>query len=170
MKIFELDQKLSIEPEFGVVFMELVKKNRPEWVVEIGTGQGYSTMWILKGLNANNRGVVYTFDNVDRQPYAWDAEGIDDHRVRLFSDFHALDCPESVDMIFHDAGHWFEHVEADLKPLIPRVTVGGVVCVHDIVHSNDMGEKLKAWFESMPAWSYREMRDGCGLGIAERVR
>jgi predicted O-methyltransferase YrrM len=171
MTAFTLDKKLCIEPEFGQLLMETVLISKPKVVVEIGTGQGYSTTWILKGLNANENGIVYTFDSVYRAPFAWDAEGIDRHRAKILPDFRIEDCPDQIDMVFHDSSHFFEeHVQPDLALLIPRMKVGGIICVHDIIHSYEMGEKLKAWFESKPEWKYTENRFGCGMGVAEKVR
>jgi predicted O-methyltransferase YrrM len=170
---FVLDSKLAIEPEFGIILRDLVMFRRPNTVVEIGTGQGYSTTWILRGLNENKNGEVITFDEVNRSPYAWDAEGIPTDRVRTFegtfSDMEKL-LPAHIEMVFHDAGHWFEHVEKDLGLVIPRMHKGGLVLVHDVIYSFDMGERLKKWFESKEDWTYREIKNGCGLGIAEKVR
>ena len=173
MTEFVLDKKLCIEAEYGQVLMDLVEKSFPAVVVEVGTGQGYSTAWLLKGLLTNKHGQLMTFDSVDRSPYAWDAEGLPTHRLRKFNcEFKDADklLPSEIDFVFHDAGHWIEHLKEDLALVLPRMDRGGIIAVHDIVYSNDMGEKLKIWFESMPEWSYREMRDGCGLGIAERVK
>lgn len=172
MTPFILDTRLSIEPEYGAVIKDFISTRKPTTVVEIGTGQGYSTAWILKGMSKAKRGTVYTFDTVDRSPYAWEAEGIPAKRVRVFrGEFSTMGkvIPASVDFVFHDAGHWFEHVQADLGLVMPRMKVGGMILVHDIIYSFEMGEKLKAWFETKPGWNYREMKDGCGLGVAEKI-
>lgn len=173
MKDFVLNQKLSIEREYGSLLMDLIEKKRPKVVIEIGTGQGYSTSWILKGLNKNNFGKVFTFDSVNREPYVWEIEEIPSSRLRRFNcEFKNAGklLPDKIDFVFHDAGHWIEHVMSDLDPLFSKITVGGMVLVHDIVYSNDMGEKLKDFFSSRLDWKYEEKRDGCGMGIAERLK
>lgn len=41
----------------------LVKREKPERVVELGTGLGVSTMWMAKALKENGGGVVLTYDD-----------------------------------------------------------------------------------------------------------
>ena len=38
---------------------------------------------------------------------------------------------DSVDMIFHDAGHEYGAVEADLRAWLPKLRVGGIWALHD---------------------------------------
>ncbi len=165
--------RLSVEYEHGKNIHDLVIDTKPKSVVEIGTGTGFSTAWILLALNQNQRGTVFTFDSVLRKPYAWKVAGIPDDRVRRFN--LRFDCaekvlPKKIDFVFHDAGHFFEHVESDLKQVLPRLSAKAVICIHDIIYSFDMGEKVKKWFGEMDGWVYEEKKFGCGLGIARRFR
>lgn len=158
--------KLAIEPEYGRLLREMVIQAKPESVVEIGTGHGFSTSFLLEGVRENKKGTVYTYDSVDRETTLKN-----DRLKRFLCEFSNSKpfLPKEIDFVFHDAGHWFEHVGADLGLVFPMLTPNAVIAVHDIIHSFAMGEKLKQWFDSMEGWSYEEKKDGCGLGIARRV-
>lgn len=160
-----------MEPMYAELLTQLVIDRLPINIVEIGTGQGYSTAHLLLGVNQNKEGTVYTFDPVQRKPYVWRESGISDERLRKFNSQFLESkkvIPNEIDFLLHDAGHFFEHVKEDIGMVLDRMTEDSIICVHDIMYSYDMGEKLKLWFESMPEWSYEEKKDGCGLGIARR--
>lgn len=176
--IFQEDQlkslagkdRLSIEEEYGRYLMDLVIEMKPKTLIEIGTGSGYSTAWLLMGVNANNRGTVYTFDSTIRKPYAWKTSSVPDDRLRKFNTAFSFSkdiLPKKIDFVFHDAGHFFEHVKEDLDLVIPKMSANGVIAIHDIIYSYDMGEKVKKMFEDL-GWHYIEKREGCGLGIARK--
>lgn len=157
-----LEERLSIDSVGGEVLKDIVTRIKPKVCVEIGTGFGRSTCWILEGLGKN--GKVITFDEVERNPKLYE----DDKRVEFIND--KFDWGKGkVDFVFHDAGHWFEHVTGDLGKILKNVRKGGVVCVHDIIHSYEMGEKLKEWFDKKPEWKYSEDRRSYGMGVAERI-
>lgn len=162
--------RLSIEDFHGRCLMDLVLETKPKTLIEIGTGSGYSTAWILLGLNSNKRGTLMTFDSTIRKPYAWKVAGIPDDRIRKFNNAFAYSVnhfPKKIDFVFHDAGHFFEHVKEDLELVFPMMSPRGIIAIHDIMYSYDMGEKVKKMFEDM-GWKYEEKREGCGLGIARK--
>jgi predicted O-methyltransferase YrrM len=164
------EDRLAIEPEYGTILKDLVIESKPNVIVEIGTGKGFSTSFLLRGVNQNNRGTVYTFDSVIRKPYAWKEMGVNDSRLRKFNtefSFSRNNLPKKIDFVFHDAGHFFEHVREDLYFVLPRISDKGIVCVHDIIYSYDMGEKVKKMFGDL-GWNYQEKREGCGMGIARK--
>lgn len=166
------DTNIAIELEYGRFLKELVISKRPKNIVEVGTGQGYSTAWMLLGVNHNKFGSIYTFDNTVRRPYVWDKADISAERLCLFNtEFKdALEfMPREIDLVFHDAAHRIEMIREDLELLLPRMRVGGMILVHDTNYCREMGDMLKVDFEARPAWRYEERKEACGLGIAEKI-
>lgn len=164
------EDRLAIEPEYGIILKDLIIESKPKVIIEIGTGKGFSTSFLLQAVNKNKWGTIYTFDSVIRKPYVWKELGIDDSRLRKFNKEFSLSqklLPKKIDFVFHDAGHYFEHVKGDLDFVLPRMSDHGIVAIHDIIYSYDMGEKVKKMFEEM-GWIYQEYREGCGLGIARK--
>jgi len=64
--LLELRNKLG--PVYGsedlcVLLYSIIKREKPEIVVELGTGLGVTTAWIAAAMKENGRGKIYTFDN-----------------------------------------------------------------------------------------------------------
>lgn len=55
--------------------------------------------------------------------------------------------PEGVtyDVIFHDADHSYEGVYEDLVALMPFVSKGGFVCVHDVIYDESRGDRPRPY-------------------------
>lgn len=167
------NDRLSIETAYGMFIYSLILEKGYKNIVEIGTGYGYSTAWILRALNENRKGTLYTFDSVKRSPTVYNEIKMSTKRMRKFicsfNDAEKL-LPKKIDLVFHDAGHWFEHVSADLKMVIDRIPIGGAILIHDTVYSKDMGERIKEMFGAMRGWFYQEDKTGCGMGFALRMK
>ena len=108
-------------------------------VVEVGTGYGFSTLWLAKGLaDANSNGIVYSFDvRSDRievaERYVRRA-GLDKY-VRFFK-CNFLEClkdiqVEHIDLAFID-GRKDEYV-AYLRALLPYLRKGSILIAHNVI-------------------------------------
>jgi hypothetical protein len=63
-----LAARYQIGPIYGsedicTLLYSLVRRERPEVVVELGTGMGVTTAWIAAAMKENGVGTVYTYDN-----------------------------------------------------------------------------------------------------------
>jgi predicted O-methyltransferase YrrM len=117
-------------------------------IVEIGSFQGKSTIWLAKGSQAGHRVKVYAIDphggapGCKRRGDLWtfagfkknivDA-GIADLVVPLLatSERAALDFADPVEMIFIDGDHKYESVQRDFELWFPKVIEGGTMAFHD---------------------------------------
>lgn len=161
---------LGIEIELAGTLMDLVVEFKPKSIVEIGTGYGVSTSALLQGVNTNKKGMIYTFDSVVRRPYEWETMKIPAKRLRKFNcefkDSERL-LPGKIDFVFHDAGHFFEHIQEDLGLVWKRIRKGAIIAIHDVVYAHEMGEKVQKMFDGM-GWDYKVLDFGCGLGLARK--
>lgn len=166
----------ACELEVGQALMGAILKEKPRNVVEIGTGRGYSTCWLLLGALKNNAidvpTKIWTIDiNVIESPL-WFELGIP-HEPLVYLQNETIETaflPKRINLLFHDASHNPEEVIKDLNALLPRIEIGGYIAIHDVVYSRQMGDKVAELFDSMPdQFTYQEISAGCGLGIAKRI-
>lgn len=163
-----------IEMEYGRMLYGAVQVEKPETIVELGTGQGYATAWLLLGLEKNQSGQLWTVDLVAADVPVWRMVDLPEGRLKVLGNTPIGEAggqlPERIDLLFHDAGHGFEEVRTDLERLLPRIPLNGCIIVHDVNYNRNMGDALAQWFDSMAEeWSYQEASMGCGMGIARRI-
>ncbi|MFC1521128.1 class I SAM-dependent methyltransferase [Elusimicrobiota bacterium] len=122
---------------------------RPQVVLETGVASGSSTTFILKALEVNKEGVLYSID-LPNQPGAvlpenkttgWlIPESLKPRWNLHLGDAKAL-LPEllnklgSVDMFFHDSDHSYEHMMWEFKTAWPHIKPGGLFFCDDILAS-----------------------------------
>jgi predicted O-methyltransferase YrrM len=139
----------GIDPKYAQVLHDLVLREKPELVVEIGMAYGISTMAVLSALEANGSGRLISIDpsqtsfwkgigmlNVQRS--GWAAR----HQLIEKSDHIAL--PEllaqgtKVQLAYIDGTHTFDHVFLDLFYLDKMLERGRLVgfndCIYPAIH------------------------------------
>lgn len=164
----------AIEKMYGLMLYGAMRKQRPSVVLELGTGKGYSTAWMLLGLIENEHGELWTADITPADNPLWTLLPAPYERLVYLSNDPIATIqekpPKSIDFIFHDAGHSWPEVKADLEWLLPRLSVNGSIVVHDTSYSKDMGEQLLEYFDShADEFKYERIEEGCGVGIATRI-
>lgn len=152
-----------------------VRDKRPQNILELGTGPGYSTVWLLLACEENQQGHVWSVDLQPPQPPVWEMVACPTTRLTLI-DHHANDkrilqqLPKQFELVFHDANHQPAMVLSEFELYAPFVPVGGHMVVHDILYVPKLGEAVLEYFEREPGvWDYQAITMGCGVGIARRL-
>ncbi|MBS1707756.1 MAG: class I SAM-dependent methyltransferase [Armatimonadetes bacterium] len=143
----------------------LVQVLQPKTVVELGTCQGGSALFML--LDLPEDGTLTTIDVAARPEFL--ASCMDDPRLRLVegsSTDPAL--PErlglrDVDLLFVDTDHTCAQVAAELAKWLPLVRPGGVIAFDD-VHMNDMDDFWDAF--DLPKVDCGTQLHWSGFGVA----
>lgn len=155
-KIHALTSKVAgwLSPAEGELLYRLARACPPgSVVVEIGSYQGRSTIWLGKGSAAGNRCPIYAVDphtggtpEERRGPEVWTfdafkanirAAGVDDLVTPIQTTSHdairGFDHP--IGLIFIDGMHLYSAVLRDCRDWLPRLVDGGVVALHDTMAS-----------------------------------
>lgn len=132
----------------GWLLHGLVRAQKPEVCVEIGSAHGYSTCLIALALEQNIRGHLWAVD-----PHItnhWSDEHADDTYNSLQRHLRMIgqagdrvtivrkctraavdDLPSRIDMAFIDGDHGYDGVKFDWETIQPRMSPFGVVVFHD---------------------------------------
>lgn len=140
------------------VLYYIVRKLRPETIVETGVAAGFSTSYLLEGLQTNGRGHLYSIDlpNTDPDgrpssegwrdrtfvPRAEDTGFVVPEELRarwsLFLGSSQVELPKlldripRVDMFWHDSWHSYENMMWEYQTVWPRIPDGGCLASDDI--------------------------------------
>ncbi len=116
---------------------------QPKTIVELGTFRGYSTSWLILGTLLNQAGHVHAFEVFKEGYYGdmwYDRFGLPKkdffyHEIPGGIWNFASEVPEKIDLIFHDTDHNAGPSEKEMALLIPRLSVGGLILIDDMLHS-----------------------------------
>jgi hypothetical protein len=180
--------RTAIELEFGMYLHDQVRRIRPDLMVEIGTGAGYSTSWLLLGLLENGSGQLVTVD--EKKPesgFLWDQLEIPRDRLTFVNgtarEYLSLYSGEPIDMLFLDADHTIDGIVKSIELLDPMIS--GKVFVHDVNYCRETGDLLKDYFLGIDSpklwhcgvngpsryrWHYEELGKSSGMGVATKER
>lgn len=74
--------------------------------------------------------------------------------VRMRSvDAAAIIAPRSLDLVYIDGSHMYEHVLTDLMAWAPAVKTGGLLCGHDWNYFPDVNHAVREFLLSNEDWS-----------------
>lgn len=174
----------GIHWETGLILLNFVLAKKPINVVELGTFRGYSTSWLILGTMLNKIGRVDAYEVFPERHYGemlYDQYGLSKDRFTyneipggIWKHTHDKYIPERIDLLYHDTEHLPGPTKLEMDLLLPRVTVGGIVLIDDVLspHYRPMQAYLHLLFneELKYSWTYKILPIGCGLGIAERIK
>lgn len=142
--------QVSIGPDTGRFFADLVRATRPDLCVEFGTAFGVSGMYWLAGLEDIGHGRLLTFEPNE----VW-AEIAKNNLAAVSKRFELvvgtfeeniashIRQDERIGIAFIDAIHTCEFVSAQFEIVIKYLAPGGIVVIDDIGFSRDMQECWK---------------------------
>jgi len=123
-----------------LLLYELVLESRPDYVLEIGTGQCQSTRTILGALSDNKKGKLVSIDlrnrsgkiTDDLKPYFHQVVG-NSHESDVF-EVVKKQFDKPIDILFIDGDHKYEGAKKDFEMYVPLVKKGGLIIMHDTVN------------------------------------
>ena len=134
---------------------------QPSLVVETGTDRGYSGINLALGcasakvISIDNRSLCSDQLNALDIP---NVETITSDSLQVSDRFE----DHSVDLLFLDSHHTYEHLSKEIELYVPKVRRGGVVLVDDITMDAGM---VKAWDSIVyPKRTFDGMHDIWGFG------
>lgn len=125
-----------IGPEKAKRLAELVRKKKPQVVVECGTAVGYSALWIARELKAAGRGKLITIEiDADRARQAranFEKAGLAGVVEVRIGDARKLtaEIKERIDFVFIDCN--FSNYHPCFRGLEKRLTAGAVVVADNV--------------------------------------
>ncbi|HTU71258.1 MAG TPA: O-methyltransferase [Candidatus Baltobacteraceae bacterium] len=153
---------------FLSVMVHMMQANR---ILEIGTGYGYSTLWMA--LAQPQLGRIWTIDpDSERTSVAlsyFQRAGEDDYitifnqdTLELMNSFQV----RNLDIVFIDADR--EHYREYLELAIPMLKLSGIVVIDDCLVGGL--DEFNAYFLSHPALDATILPIGNGTGIGARIK
>ncbi len=149
--------KVSADILRTVTFLYASKINDVR-VLEIGTGYGYSTLYLLRGiLEANSFGKIYTIEiNAKRAETV--RKLIDEFKLTRYIEVIQGDAlkiipriNEMLDIVFID-GSKSEYYES-LKLIQPKLKLGGVLLAHNVIGYNYLMEEFISEITKSDRWT-----------------
>ncbi len=136
---FDWERKRFMNPQLDDIESEItylrIRDRRPESVVEISPFRGWSTTWILRALRDNGAGRLVSFDLHD-DAHRFVPKDLAERWRLVVGDVRERvgELPETIDYLFIDADHRRAFAEWYLETLIPRLSPGAGISIHDVFH------------------------------------
>jgi predicted O-methyltransferase YrrM len=165
---------LSVPPTDGRVLRLLAEATGARNIVEVGTSNGYATLWFCLALRTTG-GKLTTFE-IDPERVSLAQEnfklaGV--HKLVTITEGDAhkavTNLTEPIDIVFLDAdkGGNLDY----LNKLLPLVRPGGLIIAHD---TTDSAERMKDYLDAVTTNSVLETvflnTDGPGIGVTLKKR
>jgi predicted O-methyltransferase YrrM len=164
---------LNLEPETAHLLSILVRSSRRTQLLEIGTSNGYSTIWLAWATQTYG-GHVISIDRDERKQALADANlrraGLRELVTLISGDATEIvaSLPGPFDCIFFDADRF--SAPAQLELLLPKLTPDALLLADNAIsHPNEIAAYLKA-LEALPQFDGLVVPIGKGLSIAYRHR
>jgi caffeoyl-CoA O-methyltransferase len=164
---------MNVPLEDGRLLRLLAEATGAKHVVEIGTSNGYSGLWLLLALRATG-GKLTTYE-IDREVAAMAREnfnraGVGDIVTIVLGDAHeeVPKLKEQIDMLFLDAdkGGYIDY----LKKLLPLVRPGGLIVAHNMSMGQADPNYVKAITTNPDLETLFLHMDGAGVGVTLKKR
>jgi hypothetical protein len=113
----------------------LIRKNKPQHIVEMSPCHGWSTSWMLNAVNDNKLGKVFSYDVVDwSKKYL--PESLKRNWIFVQGDVRTtIKDIEEIDFLFVDSEHTKKLAEWYIKNIFPHLKNGTVVAIHDVYNN-----------------------------------
>jgi predicted O-methyltransferase YrrM len=162
---------LNLEPETAELLSMLVRSSRRTHLLEIGTSNGYSTIWLAWSAQTVG-GHVISIDREEHKHVQADQNlkrsGLRDSVVLICGDATAIvaSLPGPFDFVFFDADRF--SAPAQLAMLLPKLTTDSFLVADNVLsHPEEIAGYLAA-VEALEDFTHLVVPIGKGLSIAYR--
>lgn len=163
---------LNLEPDTARLLSMLMRSSRRTRLLEIGTSNGYSTIWLASAVHTNG-GCVISIDR-DAQKQAMADENLCRADLRDVVELHCGDATQIVaelagpfDSVFFDADRY--SASAQLELLVPKLAPDVLLFADNVLsHPDAIAAYLKA-VEGLPEFEHVVISVGKGLSMAYRA-
>jgi predicted O-methyltransferase YrrM len=166
-----LNRYRNLEPESAELLAVLVKATTPRTILELGTSNGYSTLWLADAAEA----VKATLTSVEIDPERMAQAREQLARAKLQADLRTMDAgqllSESEDgawgFVFLDAerpayaGYW--------PDLLRTLEPGGLLAIDNVLSHADQVEEVTALIEAEPSVTTALVPIGAGVRLVVRA-
>ncbi len=128
----------TLRPSFDDVEAEvtylLIRRTRPQVVVEISPSGGWSSLWILSALRDNGRGRLYSYDLVDDATRNIPIVLAAQHWTFIRGDVRQAlpSLPRPIDYLFIDSDHSAAFADWYLEKVFPLLGPDAIVSIDDV--------------------------------------
>lgn len=167
-----LRKMLNLEPETAAIVSRLIAGRKAKRVLEIGTSNGYSTIWLAASIGPG--GCVISIDrNPEKLRMArenLERAGLEDRAELLLGDateiVAGLEGP--FDVVFFDADRF--SAPKQLALLLPKLSRKTLVLADNVLSHPDEIAGYLAAIQALPDFKHKVMPVGKGLSIASRTK
>jgi predicted O-methyltransferase YrrM len=160
----------NISPETGFFINQIIKDQKYKTVLEIGTSNGYSGIWIAEALS-KTKGHLYTIESHKKERALLAQENFKKSKLERTITLiigHAPEVipksPKNFDMAFFDATK-YEHLDY-FSSIKKRIKKGGIIITDNAISHK---KELKPYFENIKnskEWTTTLLNIGSGLLIS----
>jgi predicted O-methyltransferase YrrM len=166
-----LNRYRNLEPESAEMLAVLVRATRPRTILELGTSNGYSTIWLADA--AAETGAQLTSVEIDPERTAQAREQLE--RAGLQADLRVQDAGELLreseddtwGFVFLDAerpayaGYW--------PDLVRTLEPGGLLAIDNVLSHAEQVEEVTALIEAEPSVTTALVPIGAGVRLVVRA-
>lgn len=155
---------------FLLLLYNITKEIEAKTIVELGVRYGESTQAFLATIN-ENRGKLYS---IDMQPCTEIREKLKDEPNWNFIEGHDLqieeDWDETIDFLFIDTSHEYEHTLKELHQWGKHVRKGGIIALHDTKLFPEVLEAIETYMASTEEkYNFKNHEQDYGMGIMRKL-
>jgi len=165
-------RKLNITPDTGRLLWILVRAARATRLLEVGTSNGYSTIWLADAARETGGRVVTLEHDADKVREARQnlaraglSEAVEIRQGRAAETLAAL--PGPFDFVFLDADR--PSYRAYLELIVPKVVPGGLLVADNVVSHRQELEEYLTRVKGDPAWLSVTVPIGKGEEVSLRL-
>ena len=146
----------TLDPYDGYYIYEIIKENKFKNILEIGMGNGMSSLYICSALDELSKSSkMFHLTSIDPfQKIDWENAGLQTLKDAGFSKYHTLieevdylalpnllketdqNKISKFDLIFIDGNHLFDYTLLDFFFAVKLLNIGGVIILNDIRYEN----------------------------------
>ncbi len=165
-----LNRYRNLEPESAELLAVLVRATKPRAILELGTSNGYSTLWLADAAEAVSATLISVEIDADRTQQA--REQLD--RAGLLADLRVQDAGELL-RESADAAYGFVFLDAERPAyagywpdLLRTLEPGGLLAIDNVLSHADQVEEVTALIEAEPSITTALMPIGAGVRLVVR--